>query len=52
MRHLVFAITTLFIGLILGAVATLTVLLMNWLLTLPPFEAVAEWTLFGLPCRC
>ncbi|MEB3081575.1 hypothetical protein VD792_26600 [Pseudomonas aeruginosa] len=49
MRHLVFAITTLFIGLILGAVATLTVLLMNWLLTLPPFEAVAEWTLFGLP---
>ncbi|HFJ0421614.1 TPA: hypothetical protein ACGS08_004219 [Pseudomonas aeruginosa] len=48
MRHLVFALTTLFVGLMLGAVATLTVLLMDWLLALPPFAAMAGWTLFGI----
>ncbi|WP_313053450.1 hypothetical protein [Pseudomonas lopnurensis] len=47
MRHLVFAITTLLVGLMLAAVATLTVLLMDWLLSLPPFEAMTGWTLFG-----
>ncbi len=48
MRHLMFAITTVVIGLVLGAIAALTTLLLDWLLSLPPFETVAGWTLLGL----